>query len=158
MSLLSDSPYFVQAPFQSDSWRHYFTRKTEAEKVENNPNGTESKWGVSKELNRVRALSHAQFIKLNKLQELWSNEFKNARKGLYEVLYLKNNILYQGHSVPINIHRDSRGDLAQSPEAVLCELHESGDNMKNWTKMWVPKYSNKNQKDQVLWSRGTPDM
>ena len=165
MSLLSDSPYFVEAPFQSDGWRDMLTRKTAGNKVhagqtahKEHPRIEDARIEDARvEDARIEDARHLigtmRKKNINKFQVLkrssdWTNEYKRANVSLYEVLYLKDSVLYQGHSIPVNI--DAIYARAYNPTHVLCNMHEHGVKSK-WQQMSVPKSTTQNAKDQVLW-------
>ena len=168
MSLLSDSPYFVEAPFHSDGWREMLTRKTAVKKVHAGQNSL--KGMTKREIDSLSGVETAQQAHQSKLdrrekdcnyfrilqqhKDKWTGDFRHATKQMYEVLYLKDNILYQGHSIAYDIYRHENN--IYNPHDVECDMHERGESSSRTIQMDVPRRLPSDAKDAVLWRKCLP--
>ena len=171
MSLLTDSPYFVEALFHSDGgWRDMLTRKTAGNKVhagQNAHNGV--KTGKIDSQSGVETAEEARQSKLDRREndcnyfrvlqqhtDKWTGDLRNATKQMYEVLYLKDNILYQGHSIAYDIYRHE--DNVYNCWDVLCDMHVHGESSSKIIQMGVPQRLPSKSKNQVLWRKCLPQF
>ena len=82
MSLLSDSPYFVEVPFHSDGWRVMLTRKKAGSKVDNYPSDQLIENARIEDARQLLSkMRHTNIIKFKNLQNSrdWTNRFSQAR-------------------------------------------------------------------------------
>ena len=146
MSALADNPYMVDAQFQSDNrftqWlsnkRQGFA-KPEVSRVVVEEDDIGNK---IKQLHvdvRKRAINMNQYNSLRRKSEYWSSDIKNAKLCLYECLYNANGLLYHGHSILHDIHRDEKRKALTAPSQVMCRMYECGFENEGSEAMWVPK-------------------
>ena len=76
---------------------------------------------------------------------------------LYECLYMKNAILYQGNSLFHDIYRNENRPPITETKSVICQMHECGTKNR-LIKMRVPKKSNELKREYVLWRRTPYDL
>jgi len=160
MSSVKDNPYFVEAQFQSDAWsnlstvKEYFSRRHKSKAAVEIESSIPSVQPVQKYLKNKRASNIAEFLKLMGVKQHWTNDFANARMGLYECLYMKDAKLYQGSSLFHDIASDENKPPSKIANSVICLMHECGIETRSY-QMKVPKKSNPSTKEYVLW-RITP--
>jgi len=160
MSSVKDNPYFVEAQFQSDAWsnlskvKEYFSRRHKSKAAVEIESRIPSVQPARKDLDKLRASNIVEFLQLMRVKQHWTDDFANAKMGLYECLYMKNAKLYQGSSLFHDIATDENKPPSKIANSVICLMHECGTTTRSY-QMKVPKKSNPLTKEFVLW-RITP--